>query len=43
MSAAALGRCHAPSTLGRAMVKLVVTDRQGRLIDVDARPGFSVM
>jgi 2Fe-2S ferredoxin len=25
------------------MVKLVVTDRQGRLIDVDARPGFSVM
>jgi 2Fe-2S ferredoxin len=25
------------------MVKLVVTDRQGRVIDVDARPGFSVM
>jgi 2Fe-2S ferredoxin len=25
------------------MVKLVVTDRQGRVIEVDARPGFSVM
>jgi 2Fe-2S ferredoxin len=25
------------------MVKLVVTDRRGRVVDVDARPGLSVM
>ncbi len=33
---------HLP-LLGRGMVKLVVTDRNGRVIEVDARPGFSVM